>query len=140
MMSELSWSKILFYLLLLDIIPYIKFVWMINLILKYFLFFRSAKGALTRQYTECLISEAILHGDKHQPTMEVASWWLGNIFWLCTIKRARKIIQRKLYYPQHFLYFQIQTGVLFTNYLRFSCQDLKTLQQATPNYFISQQK
>ena len=41
-------------------------------------YFRHARGILTRQYTECLISEAILHGDKHQPTMEVASWWLGN--------------------------------------------------------------
>ena len=39
---------------------------------------KATKGTLTRQYTERLISEAILHGDKHQPTMEIASWWLDS--------------------------------------------------------------
>lgn len=42
--------------------------------------FSYARGVLARQYTERLISEAVLHGDKHQPTMEIASWWLGMIY------------------------------------------------------------
>ena len=37
------------------------------------------KGFLTRQYTEKLISDAILYGDKHKHTMEMASWWLQNV-------------------------------------------------------------
>ncbi len=32
------------------------------------------RGILTRQYTERLISDAILYGDTHKPTMEIASW------------------------------------------------------------------
>jgi len=28
-----------------------------------------------REYTERLIQEAVLHGDKHKETMEVAKWW-----------------------------------------------------------------
>ena len=36
------------------------------------------KGHMTRLYTERLISEAILHGDKHRETMEVATWWLKD--------------------------------------------------------------
>ena len=36
------------------------------------------RGKLTREYTERLISEAILHGDRHKETMEVASWWLDS--------------------------------------------------------------
>lgn len=37
------------------------------------------RGILTRQYTERLISDAILHGDKHKPTMEMATWWLEEV-------------------------------------------------------------
>ena len=37
------------------------------------------KGFLTRQYTEKLIGDAILYGDKHKHTMEMATWWLQNV-------------------------------------------------------------
>lgn len=37
------------------------------------------RGILTRQYTERLISDAILYGDKHKPTMEMATWWLEDV-------------------------------------------------------------
>ena len=37
------------------------------------------RGFLTRQYTEKLIGDAILYGDKHTHTMEMASWWLENV-------------------------------------------------------------
>ena len=33
---------------------------------------------LAREYTERLISEAVLHGDRHKETMEVAKWWLHS--------------------------------------------------------------
>ena len=36
------------------------------------------RGIMTRQYTEKLISDAILHGDKHTETMERARFWLEN--------------------------------------------------------------
>ena len=36
-------------------------------------------GALTRQYTEKLISDAILNGDKHKHTMEMANFWLASV-------------------------------------------------------------
>ena len=36
------------------------------------------RGILTRQYTEKLIADAILYGDKHTETMERAKWWLAN--------------------------------------------------------------
>ena len=34
------------------------------------------RGYVTRQYTEKLISDAILYGDKHKHTMEMATFWL----------------------------------------------------------------
>ena len=37
------------------------------------------KAFLTRQYTEKLIGDALLHGDKHKHTMEMATWWLDNV-------------------------------------------------------------
>ena len=37
------------------------------------------RGVLTRQYTEKLIGDALLYGDKHKHTMEMASWWLENV-------------------------------------------------------------
>ncbi len=36
-------------------------------------------GIVLRQYTERLISDAIMYGDKHKPTMEMASWWLDSV-------------------------------------------------------------
>ena len=33
---------------------------------------------MTRQYTERLISDALLYGDKHKHTMEMATWWLND--------------------------------------------------------------
>ena len=40
---------------------------------------KERNGVIVRQYTEKLISDAILNGDKHQPTMEMAKWWLDNV-------------------------------------------------------------
>ena len=37
------------------------------------------KAFLTRQYTEKLIGDALLHGDKHKHTMEMATWWLDDV-------------------------------------------------------------
>lgn len=39
---------------------------------------RNTRGRLTREYTERLISEAVLHGDRHKETMELAKWWLDS--------------------------------------------------------------
>merc|ERR1719219_1153791 len=36
------------------------------------------RGFVTRQYTEKLIADAILYGDKHKHTMEMAQWWLSE--------------------------------------------------------------
>ena len=33
---------------------------------------------MTRQYAERLIGDAILHGDKHKHTFEMATWWLDG--------------------------------------------------------------
>jgi ribosomal protein L17 len=41
--------------------------------------FPENRGIVTRQYTEKLISDAILNGDQHKHTMEMASWWLENV-------------------------------------------------------------
>ena len=41
--------------------------------------FPENRGFLTRQYTEKLIGDAILYGDKHKHTMEMATWWLENV-------------------------------------------------------------
>ena len=35
-------------------------------------------GITVREYTERLIQEAIIHGDTHKPTMELADWWLED--------------------------------------------------------------
>ena len=37
------------------------------------------RAATVRQYTEKLISDAVLYGDKHKHTMEMAQWWLENV-------------------------------------------------------------
>eukprot|EP00088_Acartia_fossae_P025021 TRINITY_DN2586_c0_g1_i3.p1 TRINITY_DN2586_c0_g1~~TRINITY_DN2586_c0_g1_i3.p1 ORF type:complete len:187 (-),score=14.38 TRINITY_DN2586_c0_g1_i3:215-775(-) len=37
-----------------------------------------ATGVVTREYTERLLQEAVMHGDKHKPTMELADWWLKD--------------------------------------------------------------
>lgn len=36
------------------------------------------RGVVAREYTERLIQEAVNHGDKHKPTMELADWWLKD--------------------------------------------------------------
>ena len=36
-------------------------------------------GFLARLYTEKLIGDAMLNGDKHKHTMEMATWWLENV-------------------------------------------------------------
>ena len=36
-------------------------------------------GLLARLYTEKLIGDALLYGDKHKHTMEMATWWLENV-------------------------------------------------------------
>ena len=37
-------------------------------------------SAVSRQSnTEKLISDAVLYGDKHKHTMEMAQWWLENV-------------------------------------------------------------
>lgn len=36
------------------------------------------RGFMTRQYTEKLISDAVLYGDAHKHTMEMAAWWLDS--------------------------------------------------------------
>ena len=36
------------------------------------------RGIMTRQYTERLISDAVMYGDTHKHTMEMASWWLDS--------------------------------------------------------------
>eukprot|EP00088_Acartia_fossae_P012909 TRINITY_DN16680_c0_g2_i1.p1 TRINITY_DN16680_c0_g2~~TRINITY_DN16680_c0_g2_i1.p1 ORF type:complete len:199 (-),score=53.16 TRINITY_DN16680_c0_g2_i1:344-940(-) len=40
--------------------------------------FSYGRAVVTREYTERLIQEAINHGDKHQPTMELADFWLKD--------------------------------------------------------------
>eukprot|EP00088_Acartia_fossae_P044362 TRINITY_DN47047_c0_g1_i1.p1 TRINITY_DN47047_c0_g1~~TRINITY_DN47047_c0_g1_i1.p1 ORF type:complete len:202 (+),score=25.26 TRINITY_DN47047_c0_g1_i1:29-607(+) len=40
--------------------------------------FTSGRGVVVREYTERLIQEAITHGDKHIPTMDLARWWLED--------------------------------------------------------------
>ncbi len=40
--------------------------------------FTKGRGIVVREYTERLIQEAIQHGDRHIPTMEMASWWLTD--------------------------------------------------------------
>ena len=40
--------------------------------------FTYGRGVVVREYTERLLQEAVTHGDTHQPTMEMASWWLTD--------------------------------------------------------------
>ena len=40
------------------------------------------RGFVTRQYTEKLIADALLYGDKHKHTMEMAQWWLSEVWFL----------------------------------------------------------
>lgn len=35
-------------------------------------------GTATREYTERLIQEAVIHGDTHIPTMHMVDWWLQD--------------------------------------------------------------
>lgn len=39
---------------------------------------KANRGAVVRQYAERLISEAVVNGDRHKPTMEMVSWWLDS--------------------------------------------------------------
>ena len=47
-----------------------------NLIVNERLEFPKHMGVTVREYTERLIQEAVVHGDQHRPTMELADWWL----------------------------------------------------------------
>ena len=49
-----------------------------NLIVNERLEFPKYMGITVREYTERLIQEAVIHGDKHRPTMELADWWLED--------------------------------------------------------------
>jgi len=40
--------------------------------------FNYGRAVITREYTERLLQEAITHGEKHKPTMELADWWLTD--------------------------------------------------------------
>jgi len=40
--------------------------------------FNYGRAVVTREYTERLLQEAIAHGEKHKPTMELADWWLTD--------------------------------------------------------------
>ena len=40
--------------------------------------FTHGRGVVAREYTERLLQEAVAHGDKHVPTMELANWWLTD--------------------------------------------------------------
>jgi large subunit ribosomal protein L17 len=40
--------------------------------------YTKARGIIVREYTERLLHEAIQHGDRHVPTMELANWWLTD--------------------------------------------------------------
>ena len=40
---------------------------------------KDSRAVTVRQYTEKLISDAVLYGDKHKHTMEMAQWWLENV-------------------------------------------------------------
>ena len=49
-----------------------------NMIVNERLEFSKHMGITVREYTERLIQEAVIHGDKHKPTMELADWWLED--------------------------------------------------------------
>ena len=49
-----------------------------NMIVNERLEFPHHMGVTVREYTERLIHEAVIHGDKHKPTMELADWWLED--------------------------------------------------------------
>ena len=40
--------------------------------------FSEGRGVAAREYTERLIHEAVINGDKHTATMEMANWWLTD--------------------------------------------------------------
>ena len=40
--------------------------------------YTAGRGTVVREYTERLLHEAIENGDRHVPTMELASWWLTD--------------------------------------------------------------
>ena len=40
--------------------------------------FTYGRGVMVREYTERLIQEAVSNGDKHIPTMDMATWWLTD--------------------------------------------------------------
>nr|ALS05191.1 mitochondrial 39S ribosomal protein L17 [Tortanus dextrilobatus] len=40
--------------------------------------FTYGRGVVVREYTERLLQEAISNGDKHVPTMDLATWWLTD--------------------------------------------------------------
>ena len=65
------------------------------------------KGYVTRQYTEKLISDALLNGDKHKHTMEMATWWLQSVIYKCS-KNLQSI--KKSPFPIY------RIPVLFTNF------------------------
>ena len=44
------------------------------------------RAITVRQYTEKLISDAILYGDKHKHTMEMATWWLEQVSWTHSVE------------------------------------------------------
>ena len=49
-----------------------------NMIVNERLEFSKHMGITVREYTERLIQEAVIHSDKHKPTMELADWWLED--------------------------------------------------------------
>ena len=49
-----------------------------NMIVNERLEFPRHMGVTVREYTERLIHEAVIHGDRHKPTMELANWWLED--------------------------------------------------------------
>ncbi len=61
------------------------------------------KGELTRQYTERLIAEAVMHGDRHRRTMEVAQWWLKDdksaVHKLFKVRKVTGLILKCLLHP-----------------------------------------
>ena len=49
-----------------------------NMVVNERLEFPKYMGITVREYTERLIQEAVIHGDNHKPTMELADWWLED--------------------------------------------------------------
>ena len=43
------------------------------------------RARMTRNYTEKLISDAILYGENHKSTMEMAAWWLEKVIFMAMI-------------------------------------------------------